>query len=110
MHVMQLSQCSAMWVLKVTGLSARRCLQDTSRLIRLRAARVVLHSLVAKGHEGLAVIARRWREVIRDLAVLRALLAQGTERFLPRPCRAAAAAPGSPRRPGADGSCCKNRL
>ena len=81
--------------------------QDTRRLTRLRATRVVVHSLTAASHTDLAAIARRRRHVVRDLAVLRAQLAPGPERLVPRPMRAAAAtaAPELPIR-GAH-ACCK---
>jgi len=67
------------------------CAQDTTRLTRLRATRVVVHSLTAASREDLAAIARRRRQVVRDLAVLRAQLALGPERLVPRPMRATAA-------------------
>ena len=67
-----------------------------------------MHSLAAASHDDLAVIARRRRQVVRDLAVLRAQLTpSGPERLVPRPTRAATAvaAPEVPVR-GAHACCC----
>lgn len=49
--------------------------------------RVVLRARVAAAMEPLAGLAKRLREVTRDLAVQRALLGQGVSRLQPRPPR-----------------------